>query len=228
MSIRSAASPWPREGATWAEMDREGQVFGLATPGGPISETGVAGLTLSGGFGYLRGRHGLSIDNLVAADVVTADGSLVRAGPDGDPELLWALEGGGNFGVVVRFEFALHPVGPEVQFIAPVYALDDGPGPIRAWRDHVSRNDEELAMICEFSTVPRTRNSRGSSGAARSSRWSAWSRVRRRRRSSPGRCRSWARWSRISRAACPMPRCSGCSMRGRPSARGAATGKRAT
>lgn len=142
-------------GATWADVDREAQAFGLATPGGLISETGVGGLTLSGGFGYLRGRHGLSIDNLVAADVVTADGELVRTSADENPDLLWALKGGGgNFGVVVRFKFALHEVGPEVLFIAPIYYLDNGPGPIRAWRDYVARHDEELAMICEFSTVP--------------------------------------------------------------------------
>lgn len=144
-------------GATWAEVDRETQVFGLATPGGLISETGVAGLTLSGGLGYLRGRHGLSIDNLIAADVVVADGSLVRASSQENPELLWALKGGGgNFGVVVRFEFGLHPVGPEVLFIAPIYAVEDGPGPIRAWRDYIRQRDEELAMICEFSTVPES------------------------------------------------------------------------
>lgn len=142
-------------GATWADVDRETQAFGLAAPGGLISETGVAGLTLSGGFGYLRGRHGLSIDNLIAADVIVADGSLVRASSNKNAELLWALKGGGgNFGVVVRFEFALHPVGPEVLFIAPIYAVEDGPGPIRAWRDYIRRHDEDLAMICEFSTVP--------------------------------------------------------------------------
>ncbi len=142
-------------GATWAEVDQATQAFGLATPGGLISETGVAGLTLSGGFGYLRGRHGLTIDNLVGADVVTADGSLVHTSAKENPELLWALQGGGgNFGVVVRFEFRLHPTGPEVLFTGPIYALDDGPGPIRAWRDYVSRHDEDLAMICEFSTVP--------------------------------------------------------------------------
>lgn len=142
-------------GATWADVDRETQAFGLATPGGLISETGVAGLTLSGGFGYLRGRHGLSIDNLTAADVVVADGSLVRATRDQNPELLWALKGGGgNFGVVVRFEFALHSVGPEVLFIAPIYAVEDGPGPIRFWRDYIRQRDEDLAMVCEFSTAP--------------------------------------------------------------------------
>lgn len=144
-------------GATWAEVDRETQVFGLATPGGLISETGVAGLTLSGGFGYLRGRHGLSIDNLLAADVVIADGRLVRASSTENPDLLWALKGGGgNFGVVVRFEFALHPVGPEVLFIAPIYAVEDGPGPLRFWRDYIKQRDDDLSMLCEFSTVPES------------------------------------------------------------------------
>src|SRR3546814_934292 len=105
--------------------------------------TGVAGLTLSGGIGWLRARHGLSVDNLVAADVVTADGGLVRASDDENPDLLWALKGGGgNFGVVVRFEFALHPIGPEVMFAAPIYALDDGPAPIRAWRDFLAKHGD--------------------------------------------------------------------------------------
>lgn len=142
-------------GATWAEVDRETQAFGLAVPGGLISETGVGGLTLSGGIGYLRGQHGLTIDNLVAADVVVAGGSLVRASETENPDLLWALKGGGgNFGVVVRFEFRLHPVGPEVLFVAPIYAMEDGAGLVRAWRDYAAQHDEELAMICEFSTVP--------------------------------------------------------------------------
>src|SRR5690606_1532082 len=126
-------------GALWSDVDRASQAHGLATPGGVVSQTGVAGLTLSGGIGWPRARCGLSVDNLSAADVVTADGTLVRASDDENPDLLWALRGGGgNFGVVVRFEFALHPIGPEVMFAAPVYALDDGPGPIRAWREFLA------------------------------------------------------------------------------------------
>jgi len=141
-------------GALWADVDAATQAHGLATPGGLISETGVAGLTLSGGIGWLRAKHGLSIDNLIAADVVTADGSLIRASDDENPELLWALKGGGgNFGVVVRFEFALHPMGPEVMFAAPIYALDDDPGPIKAWREFLAKHGDRVASLCEFSTA---------------------------------------------------------------------------
>ncbi len=141
-------------GALWSDVDKATQAHGLATPGGLISETGVAGLTLSGGIGWLRARHGLSIDNLIAADVVTADGVLIRASADQNPDLLWALKGGGgNFGVVVRFEFALHPIGPEVMFAAPIYALDDGPGPIRAWRAFLDVHGDHVGSLCEFSTA---------------------------------------------------------------------------
>lgn len=141
-------------GALWRDVDEASQIHGLATPGGLISDTGVAGLTLSGGIGWLRAKHGLSIDNLIAADVVTADGTLVHASADENPDLLWALKGGGgNFGVVVRFVFALHPMGPEVMFAAPIYAVDDGPGPIRAWRDFLVQHGELVGSLCEFSTA---------------------------------------------------------------------------
>jgi FAD/FMN-containing dehydrogenase len=142
-------------GATWRDVDRETQAFGLATPGGLISDTGVAGLTLSGGIGWLRSRHGLSIDNLVSADVVTADGHLVHASPDENADLLWALKGGGgNFGVVTTFEFALHPVGPTVMFCAPIYPIEAGPGPIRFWRDFLADKNDRVGSVVEFSTIP--------------------------------------------------------------------------
>ena len=102
-------------GVTWAEFDRETQVFGLATPGGNVSNTGLAGLTLGGGLGSLSGQYGLSCDNLLSAEVITADGQFLKASAAENPDLFWALRGGGgNFGIVTAFEFQLHPVGPLV------------------------------------------------------------------------------------------------------------------
>jgi FAD/FMN-containing dehydrogenase len=102
-------------GATLGDFDHEAQAFGLATPLGINSTTGVAGLTLGGGFGWLTRKYGMSVDNLVSAEVVTADAKRVRASAKENPDLFWAIRGGGgNFGVVTVFEFQLHPVGPEV------------------------------------------------------------------------------------------------------------------
>jgi len=145
---------WVEGGATWGDVDRETQAFGLATPGGVISDTGVAGLTLSGGMGWLRSRYGLSIDNLTAADVVTADGRLVHASDDDNADLLWALKGGGgNFGVVTGFEFALHSVGPQVMFCAPIYPIEMAGKAIRAWRDFLADKNDCITGLAEFSTV---------------------------------------------------------------------------
>ncbi len=146
---------WVDGGATWGDVDRETQKFGLATPGGLISETGVAGLTLSGGIGWLRSRYGLCIDNMVSVEIVTADGQLLNASETENEDLFWALRGGGgNFGVVTKFEFALHAVGPTVMFCAPIYALDSGPEPIRYWRDFMADKNDDVGSLVEFSTVP--------------------------------------------------------------------------
>ncbi len=149
-----ARTAWVEGGATWADVDAAAQAFGLATPGGLISETGVGGLTLSGGIGWMRSKHGLTIDNLVAAEVITADGSVCLASADSHADLFWALRGGGgNFGVVERFCFALHPFGPEVMFALPIYLAAEGAGPIRYWRDFLADKSDTVASLCEFSTL---------------------------------------------------------------------------
>src|SRR5262245_5553487 len=102
-------------GLLWGEFDHETQPFGLATTGGIVSHTGIAGLTLGGGLGWLMRRHGLTVDNLLSADVVTADGALVRASAEEHADLFWGLRGGGgNFGIVTSLEYRLHEVGPTV------------------------------------------------------------------------------------------------------------------
>ena len=130
-------------GATWGDFDRATAAHGLATPGGIVSSTGVGGLTLGGGIGVLRGRHGLTCDNLVGADLVTAAGDRVRAGEGGDPELLWGLRGGGgNFGAVTAFEFALHPQGDVVA--GPVeFAYRDPRGFLRFYREYTADLPDE-------------------------------------------------------------------------------------
>ena len=125
-------------GATWADVDAAAQQHGLATPGGFISHTGIAGLTLGGGIGWLTKKAGLSCDNLVAAGMVTADSRVVRASKDENPDLFWALRGGGgNFGVVTSFEFALHPVGPLVNLGLFFFGLETGPQALRFARDFI-------------------------------------------------------------------------------------------
>ena len=127
-------------GAIWREVDAATQPFGLAAPAGLVSETGVAGLTLGGGIGWLRRKYGLSCDNLVAAEVVTADGELVRASIDENPDLLWALRGGGgNFGVVTAFEFQLFPVGPDVAYALVLYDGAETAAGLRRLREIAGR-----------------------------------------------------------------------------------------
>jgi FAD/FMN-containing dehydrogenase len=145
-------------GATWADVDRETQLFGRAVPGGIISTTGVGGLTTGGGLGWLHRAYGLSCDSIRSAQLVTADGDVVRAGgPEdgGDPDLLWAIRGGGgNFGVVTSFEFDSHPVGPMVFQAAPIYAMA-GCAPIfKAWIEFSRSAPDEVTTRALFWTFP--------------------------------------------------------------------------
>ena len=133
-------------GAVIGDVDHETQAHGLATPFGVVSRTGIAGLTLHGGLGFLTRRLGLSCDNLIAADVVAADGRLLQV--DEGHELLWALRGGGgNFGVVTSLEYRLHEVGPEVFFVAAFYPGDAAPEGLRVFRDVMAGAPEELMAI---------------------------------------------------------------------------------
>ena len=142
-------------GATWADVDRETQIYGLATPGGKVSTTGVGGLTLHGGFGWLRRKHGYSIDNLTEVEIVTADGRVRTANETEHADLFWAVRGAGsNFGVVTTFTFRLHPVGPDIAFAAPFYALEDAPRVLPAWRDFMDTAPEEVSSNALFWSIP--------------------------------------------------------------------------
>jgi len=144
-------------GATWADVDREAQTFGLAVPGGIVSTTGVAGLTLGGGLGWLHRKYGLTCDNLIAAEVVTADGTLSRASATENEELFWALRGGGgNFGVVTAFEFQAHPLGPTVMFALAMYAASDAAQILPAWRAWTAELPDEVTSRVLFWTMPAT------------------------------------------------------------------------
>src|SRR5262245_57575507 len=146
---------WVQAGALWGDVDHETQAHGLATTGGIVGHTGVAGLTLGGGIGFLMRRHGLAIDNLLAAEMVTADGSIVRASADEHPDLFWALRGGGgNFGVVTSFRFALHPVGPTVVAGPVFWAADDTTDVLRFYREFTAEAPDELGTVVRLGTVP--------------------------------------------------------------------------
>jgi FAD/FMN-containing dehydrogenase len=142
-------------GAVWSDVDNATQEFGLVAPGGVVSDTGVAGLTLGGGYGWVRRKYGLSCDSLVEAEVVTADGQVLKASPDENPDLYWAIRGGGgNFGVVTSFTFALHPLGPEVAFSATFYPIEEYAEVLRGWRAYVEEAPNEVTTVCVGITFP--------------------------------------------------------------------------
>jgi FAD/FMN-containing dehydrogenase len=142
-------------GATLADFDGAVQEYGLATPVGINSTTGIAGLTLGGGFGWMTPKYGMTIDNLVSVDVVTADGKKVRANENENADLFWAVRGGGgNFGVVTQFEFKLHPVGPEILAGLIVFPLDQAKQVLGKYREFVKSAPEELSVWVVFRQAP--------------------------------------------------------------------------
>ncbi|NNE95907.1 MAG: FAD-binding oxidoreductase [Acidimicrobiales bacterium] len=142
-------------GATWGQVDREAQVFGLAVPGGVVSTTGVGGLTLGGGIGWLHRKWGLSCDNLISAQVVLATGELVNANADEHPDLFWAIRGGGgNFGVVVDFTFHAREVGPEVALAAVFHEASAGAELMPLWRDLALRAGDDVTTRALYWSMP--------------------------------------------------------------------------
>ena len=142
-------------GAVWADVDHEAQAHGLATTGGLVSSTGVAGFTLGGGIGWLMRKHGLACDNLVSADVVTADGQLVHASESENADLFWGLRGGGgNFGIVTQFEFELHSVGPTV-YAGPIFYSADADGDLlRLFREWAPGASDDVTAVIDLTTAP--------------------------------------------------------------------------
>ncbi len=142
-------------GVLWGELDRETQAFGLATTGGVVTHTGIAGLTLGGGIGWLMRRYGLTVDNLVSADVVTADGDYVTASEHDNPGLFWAIRGGGgNFGIVTSFEYRLHAVGPDVLCGPVFWRMEDGRDVLGHYRGLVDDLPREVTTVVNLRKAP--------------------------------------------------------------------------
>jgi FAD/FMN-containing dehydrogenase len=142
-------------GVTWGELNRETQLHGLAVTGGVVSSTGVAGLTLGGGLGWLMGKHGLALDNLRSVELVTAEGKIVQASAEEEPDLFWAVRGGGgNFGIATSFEFQLHPVGPMVTGGIIAYPFDRARDVLRFFRDRTATLPDEHMIFGSLVHAP--------------------------------------------------------------------------
>lgn len=151
--VNSTARAEP--GLTWAEFDRETQAFGLATPGGQISTTGIAGVTLGGGWGWLSRKYGFAVDNLLSADLVTAGGKFLTASATENQDLFWGLRGGGgNFGVVTSFEYRLHPVGPTLLGGMAIYPFEKAKEVLQLYRELTITAPEELAADAALMSSP--------------------------------------------------------------------------
>lgn len=146
---------YAQPGLLWSELDAATQAHGLATTGGTISHTGIAGLTVGGGIGWLARKHGLACDNLVSAEIATADGRLRTVSADSEPDLFWAVRGGGgNFGVVTSFQYRLHPVGPEVLGGGVFHPLSRAKEALRFYAEYAAQATEELATAAALLNLP--------------------------------------------------------------------------
>lgn len=144
-------------GVIWGELDRMTQIYGLATPGGVVSDTGIAGLTLGGGLGWLRRKHGLSSDNLLSVDIVTADGRLLKASETENADLFWGVRGaGGNFGIVTSFEYRLHPVGPDVMVCFVFHPADNARLALQFYRQYAAEAPDEVSSFTILGRIPST------------------------------------------------------------------------
>jgi len=142
-------------GATLGDLDNATQVYGLATPGGVVSDTGIAGLTLGGGLGWLRNKYGLTADNLIGAEVVTAAGDVVTVSETENTDLLWGLRGGGgNFGIVTTFEYKLHPVGPEVAFALVFHRREHAREALRFYHDYMESVGDDVSSLAVLGNIP--------------------------------------------------------------------------
>jgi FAD/FMN-containing dehydrogenase len=151
----SARSVRVQAGVTWGELNRETQLHGLATTGGAVSSTGVAGLTLGGGFGFLMGQHGFTIDTLAAVEVVTARGKVLHASKEENNELFWGVRGGGgNFGIATSFEFMLHAIGPMVNGGMIAYPINQSKDMLRFYRELTSAAPDELTVAASLTHSP--------------------------------------------------------------------------
>jgi FAD/FMN-containing dehydrogenase len=156
-----ARTAWAQGGVLWKEFNRETQLHGLATTGGVVGSTGIAGLTLGGGVGWLMPKYGLALDNLRSADVVTADGRVLRASADHNADLFWAIRGGGgNFGIVASLEYDLHAVGPTITGGVVVHPLPRAVDALRVFRDTCSHLPDEMMLVAALQTAPDGSNAK--------------------------------------------------------------------
>jgi len=153
-----ARTAWVQGGAQLGDLDRETQMFGLVAPAGVVSDTGVAGLTLGGGTGWVSGKYGLTVDNLLSVNIVTAEGKYIKASDNENPELFWGLKGGGgNFGVATSFEFALQDLGPEVMRCMVMYAEDDAQNILANWREVLPSLPDDVTSLATLWRIPPIR-----------------------------------------------------------------------